>query len=273
MRIRAKKGAILLCAIAGAAVVSALIVYNVNHGNSVNVSDIEDSGLLSGLAENVEEALNGNSSSAVIADADSGETAASAGVIGGIFDEEAQKNEESSVASTSDSAVEEAASGNNTGESAQQDVQGGEIPPEQNITDVDSDLAGAGQYDRSVSSDGQPSYDQASEEVRTYVEVIPQTRSETIVDERVVRVEVPVSVVEEITVNVEADPVYFYSETGTAAAGELTTTRRAQEALAAKKADMERLEAAAKEAGKNTSEGDWNVPASDSNSDSFIVFD
>ena len=232
MRIRAKKGAILLGAIAGAAVATALIVYNVNDGNSVNVSDIEDSGLLSGLAENVEEALNGNTVPAVIADADSGDTAASAGVMGSILDEEAQKNEDSSVVSTSDPATEEAAFVNNAGESAQRDRQGGELPPEQSNTDVDSDLAGEEQYERSVSVDGQTSYEQSG----------------------------------------EADPVYFYSETGAAATGEFTTTRRAREALAAKQADMERLEAAAKESSKNTSEGDWKVPDSDSYDDSFIVF-
>lgn len=272
MRIRAKKGAILLGAIAGAAVATALIVYNVNDGNSVNVSDLEDSGLLSGLAENVEEALNGNTVPAVIADADSGDTAASAGVMGSILDEEAQKNEDSSIESNSDPATEEAAFVNSAGESAHGDRQGGELPPEQSNTDVDSDLAGEEQYERSVSVDGQTSYEQSGKEVRTYVEVIPQTHSETVVDERIVRVEVPVSVVEEITVNVEADPVYFYSETGAAATGEFTTNRRAREALAAKQADMERLEAAAKESSKNTSEGDWKVPDSDSYDDSFIVF-
>lgn len=261
MRIRAKKGAVILGVIAGAAIATALTVYNVNVGNSVNVSDIEDSGLLNGLAENVEEALNGGGTSAVIADANAGDTAASAGVMGDVFGEDAQKNEDGYVAPASDPAEEESAfvNSDDTGEAARQ-----------TDTDADSSLTVEEEDDRDVSAVEQVSNEQEDGEVQTYVEAVPQTRTETVVEEKIVSVEVPVSVVEEITVNEEADPVYFYSETGEAAVNELTTTRRAEEALAAQEADKARVEAAADES--NASGNDWKVPVSDGYDDSFIVF-
>lgn len=45
MRIRLKKGVALFGTIAGAAIATALIVYNVNTGNGLNATDMDESGL------------------------------------------------------------------------------------------------------------------------------------------------------------------------------------------------------------------------------------
>ena len=53
MRIRLKKGVALFGTIAGAAIATILIVYNINQDNAVYVSDVDEAGILdlSGLFE------------------------------------------------------------------------------------------------------------------------------------------------------------------------------------------------------------------------------
>lgn len=263
MRIRLKKGVTLLGAIAGAAIATALIIYNVNHGNSVNVSDMEDSGLLNGLAEDVEGVLGGSTTPVMIADSDSDTAAVSAGVVGDTIADDVQDKEDKTV--ETDLSVTENPSDEN------KEFERTYSEDEQDKA-IDSESPVAGQADQVDDSEDSVVYDSARDEIQTYVEIVPLTHTETVADEKVVEVEVPVSVVEEFTETVEADPVYFYSETGAAAAGEIATNRRTQEALAAKQADMERLETAAKEYEENASDGDWNVPASDFYDDSFTIF-
>ena len=247
MRIRFKKSAVLLGVIAGAAIATALVVYNVNQGDSINVSDMDGSGFLNGLSNDIEGALSGKEDDdpTAIADADSGDTAASAGVVEVFFGDETEN-----AAVTTDEKIDDPT---------------GELPVDMLSEGADGSSSDTDNKSADVEEPAEETGISFQQE--TYVETIPQVRTETVVDKRVVNVEVPVTVVEEITEDVEADPVYFYSETGAAAAGELTTTRRAQEALAAKQADMERIEAAA----KNSADEEWRFPNSDNYGDSFVV--
>lgn len=264
MRIRLKKGVALFGAIAGAAIATALIIYNVNQTNSVNVSDMENSGLLGELGEGIEDVLSFKPNPTVVAEADSGDTAASAGVLGTELGEEDQSSVEAGDHKT------EAHSDEDTSVNSERK----EDSDNSNGTEAESTESENNAEDGAVSGliSSESAKEPVDEEIKTYVDAVPQTRTETVVDEVVVTVEKPVTVVEEVTEEVEKDPVYFYSQTDAAATGELQSERREQEAMAAKQADIERLEAAAKRADGYTDENDWFVPDQDNIGDCVIVF-
>ena len=261
----------MFATIAGAAIATALIVYNVNQGNSVNVSDMENSGLLSELGDDVEELLNGKPQPTILAGADSGSTAASAGVMGSEFIDDTSAQEDSSLVSSGNAGEDSKIVSPENTQTTEAAAAVDESQEASDTLDTVQNNDGINQTGAAAATTEQSDtivYESVQEEVRSYVEAVPQTRTETVVDEKTVTVEKPVTVVEEITEEVEADPVFFYSETGNAAVSELTTSRRVQEAEAARQADMERLKAAE----ESDSTGDWKVPEEADYDDSFIVF-
>ena len=255
MRIRLKKGVALIGTIAGAAVATALIVFNVNQGNSVNVSDMEGTGILEGIEGAFQQPGAGEADKpTVVADAEGTGAAAAAGVLGSAFGEE-----QSTVTPTPSSAESDttaAASEGNDGTAAS-----GETAPVQESEGY-AEAPAVVQGDTSA----------PAQEAQTYVEVVPQTRTETVVSEKAVTVETPVIVTEQVTEQVEVQSVNFIEQSSEAAAQELTTNRRAQEAQAAYEADQERLKAAAEAARA----GDYKEKTGDDLPDvsggEFIIF-
>lgn len=196
-----------------------------------------------------------------MADAHSGDAAAAAGVVGDPFGDDSRKtgaadsenkNEDDKKASVDDARVTDTqSSGGSAAASETGDVS------ERNAA-VDT---------------GRLSSEQDA--VQSYTEVVPQTRTETVREESVVSVDSPVTVTEQVYEEVDADPVDFAYNAGGAAEGELTTSRRQQEAEAAKAAGWARLEEYAKENGNS----DWHVPDIDGvdmesghYTDSFVSF-
>lgn len=250
MRIRFNKGVALFATIAGAAVATAFIVYNIHQGNGHNVSDMEQLGLLGGLSEEVENALDDNDTP-VVADSNSGDAAAFAGVIGDVIGDNTHSgsdvsDEEAPAVTPSEAQDNTGAYDGNTGG---QDQNASLNPGEETTAEPAPSL-------------------QSGRGTLTYTEVIPRDHTETVVEERVVTVERPVTVVDEVTEVTDADPVYFYQQSGKAASGELTTSRRQEELEAAKRADEERLKIAA----QNRGDIDWKVPDEDYTGDMYAEF-
>lgn len=263
MRIRLKKGVALAGAIAGAAVATTLIIYNVNQGNSLNTSDIENSGILDELEEALGVEDTAQTTPPLIADADGSDAAAAAGLLGNSFEEgsDAAAVQSESEASVQESTA-EAVPGSDSGEENAGAV-GGQNGQD-NVYPA-TETAGNG-----VVAFEEP----RTEEYDTYVEAVPQTRTETVVNEQRVVVETPVTVTEEITEQVEAEPGDFRAQSFAASADEMTDERRQQEAQAAYVADQERLRAAAEAAGQREYEertGD-DLPENNNSGDAFVIF-
>ena len=250
MRIRLKKGVALVGAIAGAAIATALIIINVNNGGSMNVvSDIEQVGFFEGLSGSMESAPEGESGNPVVADAQSADAAVAAGLLGeeaaGIAqDTDEASSEETQTATTTGGETADAPSdaAPEGGSAAQSGDVGGKADGEASREAYDSGDASA--------------YETVINEVQTYVEAVPETKTETVVEKNIVRVDRPATVTEYVSFEEEADPVYFYEKTSSASAGEFTDARRINEAEAAKAADMKRLEAAGVD-------NDWKLPDSE----------
>lgn len=250
MRIRLKKGVALIGTIAGAAIATALIVVNVNQGNSVNVSEMEGSGLLDGIEGAFQNQGSGEAQKpTVVADAQGTDAAAAAGVLGDVLAEEDRTD-----------APAQGDAGRGTADAAGTDDTGS--------GETASAHESAG-YTEAAGSVQQPTSAPAASEVQTYVEAVPQTRTETVVSEKAVTVETPVTVTEQVTEEVEIQSVDFIERSGEAAAQEMTTNRRAQEAQAAYEADQARLKAAALSA---TTSDYAEVTGDDVTDSEFIVF-
>lgn len=259
MRIRLKKGVALIGAIAGAAIATALILYNVNTGNSLNTSDMEGSGILEGI----ESAFEGNSPEtgaaqqpAVVADAQGVDAAVAAGALGTAFgDKQEEQSGQSGQNEQSEQKDTPAAPTGNTGDTA--------------ANEAPAQSQGASGQSASESAEAAPVQEQAqqTQTVQTYVEAVPQTRTETVVSEKVVTVETPVTVTEVVPVEVEVVPVDFYGKSEAAAEAQLTTSLREEEAKKAQAADMLRLEAAA-----GTEQNRDYITGDDVSGDSFVIF-
>jgi hypothetical protein len=227
MRIRFRKGVALFGTIAGAAVATILIAYNANQGNFVNVSDMEEAGLID-FGSALESGQTTTSDQPAVVGDSSGVAAVAAGTLGSDLEEKTDAAAEPAEVKTdgNDTAEKDAALG------ADADVDG------------DADTVSSGDvvavYGGGVSEEFEEAY---QEGVQTYVEVVPQTRTETVVSERRVTVSTPVTVTEQVSVDTEVIGD-FHARSDLAADAELNTGRRAEEAAAIQETINKNLEAA-----------------------------
>ena len=241
MRIRLKKGVALFGTIAGAAIATILIVYNVNQDNAVYVSDVDEAGILdlSGLFEG--DQPDESTQPVVVAGSSGAEAAAAAGLLGGDLGDNSEESADTGktevpVSSETDSDNEKASGAmpDGSGDDYRGDtvsVAGGEAVSEESA----------------FSDETEPAY---RTESQTYVEAVPQTRTETVVDKRYVIVETPVTVTEQVLVETEVKGD-FHSQSDSASAAELNTGRRVEEAAAIQNLINENLSAAANGSGES----------------------
>lgn len=236
MRIRLKKGVALFGTIAGAAVAAILIAYNANQGNFVNISDIDEAGIidLSGALESGQSPVSPQPS--VVADA-SGAAAVAAGLIGGDLTD-------STEVSADDVQSEAHVSADKDSEEGAGAVETGTV--------YNSEGSSVVSGEDTASSEGFPSDEQGvvyTGQVQTYVEVVPRTRTETVVNRRDVTVETPVTVTEQVLVETEVTGD-FHARSDSASSAEISSGRRAEEAAATQDLINKNLEAAADKTGE-----------------------
>ena len=237
MRIRFKKGVALFGTIAGAAVATILIAYNANQGNFVNVSDVEEAGLIS-----FNDALEGGQTTtsdqpAIVGDASGTTAAVTAGVLGNDLGDKTDADDET---------AEPAESGAEEKNPAEEDGASGSDADIKVDTGTDSSGDVMAVYEGGISAEQDADYEGG---VSTYVELLPQTRMETVVSERKVTVETPVTVTEQISVDTEVVGD-FHARSDLAADAELNTGRRAEEAAAIQETINENLKAAEENLGE-----------------------